>query len=433
MKTVYNGFLTTQDKIIAHNARLDQLKVTGARLSGAWIQDRPWARAEVVTRTSAEMRVQLQAKCAHWDRQALKVVQIVLSQAGGDVSARADWGAYTTPDHAYGYDLSGIVAQALPNTDDEGQAPIAESADSQGFAVSELHFALRPSRSILVDGSNIARHFPGLRTKALDHLLECLKAKGYDPTVLFDANVRYVLKETGDVYGEEYLERLLQEDREHAQIVPSETISDDFILLLADKLGCPIVTCDTFRQERYRKLYPWLKNRVESGKKRVHAPAFVLGKLLIPTLGICWQPSERGDVYIRANCNGKFFCADEGEKLTARPVFASREAASDWERFGIIGNPDGTVALKSRFNGRYVSAEIDSDGRLVARAEKVGAWERFWLSRREQGGHCTLRSFANGRYVSVDPSSGVVSARAAVADEWELLTIRQCDTNVAVH
>ena len=77
MKTVYNGFLTTQDKIIAHNARLDQLKVTGARLSGAWIQDRPWARAEVVTRTSAEMRVQLQAKCAHWDRQALKVVQIL--------------------------------------------------------------------------------------------------------------------------------------------------------------------------------------------------------------------------------------------------------------------------------------------------------------------------------------------------------------------
>jgi len=433
MKIVYNEFLTTQNKVVAHNTKLSQLRVTGARLSGAWIQDHPWARAEVITQKGAEMHVQLQAKCAHWDRQALKVVHIVLSQVGGDVAARADWGAYTTPDHDYGYDLSGIVARALPNTDDEGHTPIVESADAQGYAVSELHFTQRTSRPILVDGSNIARHFRCLGTKALDHLLECLKAKGYDPTVLFDASIRYKLREIGDEYGDEYLERLLKDNPEHAQIVPSETISDDFILLLADQMRCPIVTCDTFKQDRYRKLYPWLKNRVESGNKRVHAPAFILGKLLIPTLGICWRLSERGDVYIRAKCNGKYFCADEGEKQTVRPVVASREVASDWERFTIMGNSDGTVSLKSRINGRYVSAEIDSDGRLVARACKIGAWERFWLSRQEQSGYCTLKSFASGRYVSADQSSGVVSAQAAVADEWEMFTISQCDTSVAVH
>ena len=142
-------------------------------------------------------------------------------------------------------------------------------------------------KSILVDGSNVIRYFADLRTKALSALLEGLKANGYEPTVLFDANIHYVLKDSGDVFGQEFLERLQRERPANTIIVPSGTRSDDYLLVLADRRGYPIVSCDTFKDEAFAK-YAWLKNRVESGEKRVHAPSFVLGDLVIPTLGIVW-------------------------------------------------------------------------------------------------------------------------------------------------
>ena len=427
MKKTFNEFLTGENKIVVPNAKLEHLKVIGGVLHGAWVQDRPRAKVKCVRHAGGEMSFQLQAKCAHWDRLALKGVHCVLRQIGPDIVAIADWAAYTYSDRDYGYDLTSIHNSEFPNTDDEGKAPVATSACADGIGIAELQFSLREAKPILVDGSNIVRHFPDMRSKALAHLLDSLKHKGFIPTVMFDANVRYVLKEKGDSFGLELLERLLREDHEHTQIVPAETISDDYILLLADNLGCPVVTCDTFKQDRYRKQYPWLNNRVESGKKRVHAPAFVLGKLLIPTLDIAWQITDRGDVYIRACSNGKYLCADDVGQQTVRPILANKEWSSDWESFTILGNIDGTVSLKSKINGKFLSAEIDLDGRLNARADTIGSWERFSLRKRAQDGLSTLRSCANGKYVSVDPYTGLVAARAEVANEWEWLTIIPCN------
>lgn len=142
-------------------------------------------------------------------------------------------------------------------------------------------------KAILIDGSNIIRYFADMRSKALAFLVEGLEANGFAPVVLFDANISYVLKDNGDDFGLELVDRYKRERPERTIVVPSGMRSDDYLLLLADRRGYPVVSCDTFKDEAFAK-YAWLKNRVESGDKRVHAPSFVLGDLVIPTLGIVW-------------------------------------------------------------------------------------------------------------------------------------------------
>lgn len=144
------------------------------------------------------------------------------------------------------------------------------------------------TKHILIDASNIIKCFAHLKSRALMILKDALRASGYEPTCLFDANIRYALKEMDDAEGLEKLESALRDDREHNIIVPSGTRSDDFLLLLSDRHGYPICSCDAFKDEAFEK-YAWLRNRVESGEKRVHAPSFILGDLLIPTLGIVWS------------------------------------------------------------------------------------------------------------------------------------------------
>ena len=142
-------------------------------------------------------------------------------------------------------------------------------------------------KPILIDGSNIIRYFADLRSKALAFLVEGLEANGFMPVVLFDANISYVLKDNGDTFGLELFERFKRERPESTIVVPSGMRSDDYLLLLADKRGYPIISCDTYKDEAYAQ-YAWLKNREVTGEKRVHAPTFVLGDLVIPTLGIVW-------------------------------------------------------------------------------------------------------------------------------------------------
>jgi hypothetical protein len=79
------------------------------------------------------------------------------------------------------------------------------------------------------------------------------------------------------------------------------------------------------------------------------------------------------------------------------------------------------VSLKSKANGRYVSAEINKDCSLNARAFGVDACEKFWL--KEMDGKWTLRSYANGKYVSVNPNTGIACACAAVPNDWEFLEL----------
>lgn len=342
------------------------------------------------------------------------------------------------------------------NTDDEGRANVAtstdmESEDSQGYGVAELYFRRKPAiveqakgegescmakcemKPILVDGSNIVRRWPSLRSEALAALLEGLKEGGYAPTVFFDANIAHVLQNAGDAFGQNLLECLLRVDPEHTIIVPAGTRSDDYMLLLADRRGYPILSCDTYRDEAFAK-YSWLRNRVESGEKRVHAPAFVLGDLVIPTLDIVWPftrlSSEKfpqgGEVFIQAFSNGEYFCADGEEQETARRIMANRDNPSDWEKFVLNRNADGTISVKAKVNGKFLSVDAEAEGRMNAQADEIREREKFWLAKCEDNGRYVLRSFANMKYVSADPDTGLVAAQSDVAKECEWLNIASC-------
>lgn len=128
-------------------------------------------------------------------------------------------------------------------------------------------------------------------------------------------------------------------------------------------------------------------------------------------------------VTIKARSNGKFLCADNLGQPDARPILANRDIPSDWEKYMIVRNSDGTISIKSLANGKYLSAMINTDGRLNAWADINDAWEKFWITKRIKGRNFILRSYANMKYVTVIPETGLVIAQADVADEWECLDI----------
>ncbi|MER7281748.1 PKD domain-containing protein [Dactylosporangium sp. NPDC000244] len=73
-------------------------------------------------------------------------------------------------------------------------------------------------------------------------------------------------------------------------------------------------------------------------------------------------------------------------------------------------------------NMRYVTAENGGNQPLVANRPGVGGtWERFDLV--DVGGDVGLRSLANGKFVTVDPGTGRLTANGTVADAFELVTI----------
>lgn len=121
----FDGFLSRENKVIARDCMLKDLKVTGAVLGGQYAIDTP-ARAynlESEYNNDDAATVQLQAKCAD----ALKCVRVVLSQIGSDVAARIESAAYVSPEHEQGFNF--------PRT-----APLATNAEEWGYGVAQLSF-----------------------------------------------------------------------------------------------------------------------------------------------------------------------------------------------------------------------------------------------------------------------------------------------------
>lgn len=435
----FDKFLSSEDQIVARDIGLDDLEVTGAVLDGTWMNNRTAANVQLVKRSENELSLQLQTKSDY-----LKSVHITLRQDGPNVVAHVDWCAYISPNCNFGYDLS---------SDREGAAPIATNPTAEGYGVAELHFRKKPkkvaensniakslaeapkAKIVLVDGSNIVRRWPNLRSEALALLLEGLKANGFIPTVLFDANILHVLLDSGDSFGQCLVNCMTRETPEHAIIVPAGSRSDDFILLLADRRGYDIVSCDTFRDDIFAK-YSWLQNRMESGEKRVHAPAFILGDLVIPSLGLVWPVAHLGfdkfllkqDVVVRACCNGEFFCAEEERvKGHGRRIMANRDNPSDWEKFVFIRNADGSVCVKSKINSKFVSACLDDGGILQATDSEVRDSDKFWVSKCDASGYYALRSCLNMKYVSIDPNNGSVAANVDIPNDSVWLNISACN------
>ncbi|CAF4541598.1 unnamed protein product [Didymodactylos carnosus] len=61
----------------------------------------------------------------------------------------------------------------------------------------------------------------------------------------------------------------------------------------------------------------------------------------------------------------------------ASPLIANRHQISTWETFQVVKLADGTQALKSMANNRFVCADNNGNSPLIANRDSVSAWEAF--------------------------------------------------------
>lgn len=104
----------------------------------------------------------------------------------------------------------------------------------------------RAKKAAVIDGSNVM-HWDGevARLAPLREVIAALKAKGYQPGIIFDANAGYKL-------ADRYLDdgdfaKLLKLRADRVLVVPKGEPADPTILASAREMGAKIVTDDRFR------------------------------------------------------------------------------------------------------------------------------------------------------------------------------------------
>lgn len=107
----------------------------------------------------------------------------------------------------------------------------------------------RRRRPVVIDGSNVM-HWRDNRP-SLDPVITVvrhLKAAGFRPGIVFDANVGYKL--AGRYLNERHLARLIGLPASQVLVVPKGQPADPTILAAARDMGAPIVTNDRFTEWR---------------------------------------------------------------------------------------------------------------------------------------------------------------------------------------
>ena len=140
---------------------------------------------------------------------------------------------------------------------------------------------------VVIDGSNYIQD-ASFGARGLETIIAALKEKGRTALAIFDAATRYKARDAGDAASVELINRLTKCGE--GEIAPGGSRADEYLLLLADRLGIDIVSNDRYRAEEYTSKYPWLSSRDET-PRRVHPAAIMLGRVLIPSLDICRQLS----------------------------------------------------------------------------------------------------------------------------------------------
>jgi pectate lyase len=123
-------------------------------------------------------------------------------------------------------------------------------------------------------------------------------------------------------------------------------------------------------------------------------------------------------IWIKANSNGKYVCADKG--LANTPLIANRTGVDHWEKFDVIDAGGGYIALKANSNGKYVCADkyLGSNAPLAANRTTIGSWEKFqWVD--AGSGYFALKANANGKYVCADVN--VASNAPLIANRSQVL------------
>ncbi len=181
------------------------------------------------------------------------------------------------------FNLSLRQLQPKPETGSNPDSPQAVSDHDESSVIVSAGQAVPKDKDILIDGSNIVRWFPKLKSKALCMVMAGLEKAGYNAYIIFDSTIPHVLKETDDRVGQAFLDFLRESKPECVKIAPPDSQADDFILSYANAHGNHVISNDRFRQ--YVSCYPWVGNKNEQGR-RVHRVEEIKGEIVLPTIGI---------------------------------------------------------------------------------------------------------------------------------------------------
>ena len=118
-------------------------------------------------------------------------------------------------------------------------------------------------------------------------------------------------------------------------------------------------------------------------------------------------------IALRSRANGRYVTAGTA------PLIASATAVGTNEQFDRVDLGGGLTALRARANGRLVCAENAGAAPLVANRDAVGAWEQFQLVTNADG-TVSLRAVVNNRYVAAENggAAALIANRTAIGP-WE--------------
>ncbi len=126
-------------------------------------------------------------------------------------------------------------------------------------------------------------------------------------------------------------------------------------------------------------------------------------------------------VSLRARVNNRYVAA---ENAGTAPLIANRTAIGLWERFDRVDVGGGNIALRSRANNLYVTAN-NGTAPLIANKATAGSWETFQLVSNSDGSW-SLRSVANNRYVAAENAGAapLIANRTAIGawEKFDLIT-----------
>ena len=112
-------------------------------------------------------------------------------------------------------------------------------------------------------------------------------------------------------------------------------------------------------------------------------------------------------VWLRSRATGRYVAADlnrDGD------LVADRSAVGRWEQFDVVGNGDGTVSLRARANGRLV-ATFNDRPRLRAEGKNVGPEDTYRFVTLG-GGAVALEAAGRGVFVTVNDGGQLVATEA---------------------
>ncbi|MEM6769828.1 MAG: hypothetical protein AAF597_04500, partial [Bacteroidota bacterium] len=98
--------------------------------------------------------------------------------------------------------------------------------------------------------------------------------------------------------------------------------------------------------------------------------------------------------------NGKFVCAEQNNN---GKVVANRDRIGGWETFTVVYLGDGQVALKSS-EGKYACSELNNGSVVTANRDRIGSWETFTII--DKGNKQIALQAVNGNLLRIDANDG---------------------------